>query len=289
MTNIVLTGATGLLGPVLVASLREMGNVTGVARTVSGEGMVSCDLCDAPAVSALIKNARPAVVVHLAALTDVDACEEKPGEAFRQNVLATRHLAEECAARLPGARLVFISTDQVYDAPGPSGEEAVQPKNVYALTKLWGEDIVRQLEHHLVLRVNFFSGRNEAGRGLVPWLEARAGSGTQVPLFSDVLFNPLHVAHLSQLVREMIERECTGTFNLGSEEEGLSKAQFLRRVAERLGFDSGNFTDCPVADAGLRAYRPRDMRMRTHRVREVLGRDLPSIGDGLDLLASEAA
>ena len=288
MTSILLTGATGLLGPVVWRHLVDQGRVTGVARNREDETLLCCDLTDRDATAELLDKERPDAIVHLAALADVDRCEAAPDEAYRLNVVATRNLVEQCLERRLKTQFVYISTDQVYDAPGPSAENAVQPRNVYALTKLWGEDHVRRLARHLVLRVNFFAGTATGGKGLLPWFSERARSGGQVTLFTDILFNPLHVEHLSALIAEMLEGEISGTYNLGSSGEGLSKAAFLRMAAECLGLPDIAFTEGSVVDAGLRAYRPRDMRMLTEKAAEALGHGLPTTKAGLDLLSGES-
>lgn len=284
LVRIVLTGATGLLATYLRGPLLSRGDIIEVSRTASGERSERCDLADANAVAAMLDNHRPDLIVHLAALTNVDECETDPLAAYRANVRGTSNLADWVEKNAPETRFVYVSTDQVYDAPGPSTEEAVRPRNVYALTKLWGEDHARKLANALVLRVNFFAGPEA---GLVAWLMRQHEGEGSIKLFSDVLFNPLHVHHLAECMCELIDRKVVGTFNLGASGDGSSKAEFLRAAANILGLADCRMQDCSVADVALRAYRPRDMRMSISSTEQALGRDLPTIQDGLALLGDD--
>lgn len=288
MTRILLTGATGQLGSALRRPLQACGEVVALARSVRQDGGHAVDLTEEDAARAVLDEVAPDAVVHLAALTNVDLCERAPEQAYRLNVRATQMLADWCRERRRDARFVYISTDQVYDGLGPHPEDRVSPKNVYALTKLWGEDHARRLGRHCVLRVNFFSGGAAGDKGLVAWLAAGARAQKPVRLFTDVFFNPLHVGDLAKLIVEMMQQEAVGTFNLGASGEGLSKAAFLRAVAGRLGVPDTNFEDGSVADAHLAAYRPRDMRMDVRRAEQLLGHALPTVAEGLGRLAAGA-
>ncbi len=271
-----------MLAPFFLEVLGQRGEVVGVARREAEGATELCDLRNADAVSSLIAKVRPDLVVHLAALTNVDACERSPVDAFENNVRATENLVDALSRQNPDARLVYISTDQVYDAPGPNVEGCVRPGNVYALTKLWSEDHARRLRKALVLRVNFYAGPDV---GLVGWLAGKCSAGEPALLFTDVLFNPLHGCQLAQCLKELLDSRVTGTLNLGACGSGMSKAEFLRSAASVLGLDQSALQDGSVSDLDLDAYRPRDMRMNVGRAEEALGHSLPSIEDGLTLLS----
>ena len=138
-----------------------------------------------------------------------------------------------------------------------------------------------------MLRVNFFAGQTPGGKGIVPWLVEKANAKTPTPLFSDVLFNALHAEHLAVLIVEAIDLDISGTLNVGASGPGMSKAAFYRSALRRLGLPDGNFYDGSVADAGLAGYRPRDMRMDVSKAECAFGHALPTMDEGLDLIAAE--
>ena len=148
-----LTGGGGRLGGALQPLL------PGIAAPPRTE----LDVTDAEVVARAFAAARPEVVVHAAAFTDVSAAERKRDACWRINVLGTRQVAEACA-RL-GATLVHISTDYVFwgDADperaargGYREDDPTGPtRNYYALTKLAAEDEARRAPRHLIVRTTF--------------------------------------------------------------------------------------------------------------------------------------
>ena len=112
-SRIAITGAGGMLG-------RDL------ARALAGRELAlldhrACDVTDGQATLSRIREARPEVVLHLAAFTKVNECERDPVHAFRVNVLGTRYVA--AATNAAGARLVYISTDYVFDGKKRRSEE----------------------------------------------------------------------------------------------------------------------------------------------------------------------
>jgi dTDP-4-dehydrorhamnose reductase len=137
---------------------------------------------------------RPAWIVHCAAATNVDWCESHPVECMRVNAEAAGALAR--AARSIGARLVYISTDSVFD--GVSGgyreTDPVSPVNHYARSKASGESaVLDEIPDALVLRTNIYGWNLQSKHSLAEWALARLEGGEVVPGFRDVSFSPLLV------------------------------------------------------------------------------------------------
>jgi dTDP-4-dehydrorhamnose reductase len=130
--KVLVTGASGLIGGEVV-------------RAFDGHDVVACDhgrldVTDRAAVLETVLGARPDLVIHPAAWTAVDACEDDPDRAFATNGLATRHIGE--AARRTGAHVVYLSTDYVFDGEldRPYVEwDGTGPISVYGHSKLAGE------------------------------------------------------------------------------------------------------------------------------------------------------
>lgn len=284
-----MTGATGFLGGHLSPYLAELGDCIGLGFRAAPASGQQVDLTDREAALALLDRVRPQVLVHAAALTDVDRCERDPAAAYRLNVQATRHLVDWVLAKGAEAQLVYISTDQVYDAPGPSREEAALPINVYALTKLWAEDLVRRHERHLVLRTNFFGLGDERHRTFLDWVVESSRAAREITLFEDVFFNPLHVEDLSAIIARLISDCALGTYNLGASGGGLSKAEFIRMVAAHFDLPTESYLDGSLDDVDLVARRPRDMRMALGRIESHLGETMPTVAEGIARLTLEAS
>jgi dTDP-4-dehydrorhamnose reductase len=271
---VLITGATGLLGPYLADAARGHGRVVTSGRR---DGDVQLDLCDRPRVAEALASLGPALVIHAAAMTDVERCEREPREADRSNRLATAHLTE---ALPPGCRLVYLSTDQVYpDLPGPHAEPDTGPVNEYGRSKLAGEHEARAALDACVLRINFVGPSRTPGRSsLSDVIIETLGGGRPMTVFDDVWFSPLHVLTLADLVMECARSSLAGVFNLGAR-EGMTKAAFAFALARAKGLPTGTATAGSSDSVPGRVARPHDLRMDVAKIEGALGRIMPTVGD----------
>lgn len=286
-TRAVVTGASGLLGS---AVLRELGG-EGWSHTVDaladGTPLRRVELRDGAAEDAL-REARPELVVHCAALTDVDACEADPEAARALNSEAPGRLAATAAAL--GAGFVHISTDAVYDGDRDglhAEDEPPRPVNAYARTKLDGERAV--LEAHpraLVVRTTIHGW---SGPGRPSFSEAILGAlreGRRLTLFRDVVFSPLNVTDLAELIRRLAEIRASGVLNVGAS-DAVTKEAFGRLVARTFELPEDPIEPIAVADLGLRAPRPRNQALAVERLTQLLGAPPPSVADGVRRMREE--
>lgn len=288
MPSLLLTGASGFLGSVLRPRLAQSYRVIPASRS-EHQAWLALDLTDAPAVTGAVDELRPAVVVHAAAWASVDGCERDQANAYTQNVRATANLVEACAGLDRPPRFLFVSTDQLYDGAGPHREDQANPRNVYALTKLWAESLVERLTNALVLRSNFFGLGRRPGEGLASWLLESFAAGRAVTLFDDVLFNPLYLEDYADLVHDLIASSASGVVNVGAAGGGLSKAAFGYALADCFGLSARSAVTSSVDNAKLMAVRPKDMRMDITRLRELLpGRTIPTVESGLERMRGDA-
>lgn len=265
-----VTGATGLLGPYLVAAVE--GAVTTTGRR---GGDVACDLGDADEAKRLIDRVEPALVLHAAGMTDVNGCEADPENADRVNRRAVANIAGAIPAT---TGLVYISTDQVYpDTPGPHKEGEEAPINAYGRSKLAGEEAAMSHPDTLVLRTNFFGPSRTPGRqSLSDFVADKLGHGMPVTLFRDSLFSALHMKTASALIVAAAGAGLAGVYNLGSR-AGMSKLDFGLEVARRLGLSTENASPGNASAILGRAPRPTDLRMDVTRIEATLGQTMPTL------------
>jgi dTDP-4-dehydrorhamnose reductase len=272
--RIVITGAAGMLGSQVARHFGPEHEVVAVVyRTPAAPDLpvfatVAWDLAVAPPA----ELSRPADVwIHCAAYTSVDGAEDDAATAAAVNVEGTRAVVR--AAAEYGARVLYVSTDSVFD--GSRGlyceNDRTGPLNVYAKSKLLGEEVVRAYPRGTVLRTNVVSPSG----GLVRWIVETARRGEVVPLFRDVVFNPVPTNAFAPLLGAVLQREVSGMLHLGSREV-LSKAQFGRLVLSYAGLGGAEVEERPLASAGLRAPRPLDTSLSTARARS-LDLHMPSL------------
>jgi dTDP-4-dehydrorhamnose reductase len=279
MRRVLVTGATGLLGCTLVSALEA--NAWFVIRHGRRTGEVRGDLSDAAVADRVIAEAQAECVVNLAAMTDVDRCEAHPREAYRHNTRVVENLARAIGRAVPTSYLIQISTDQVYDGPGPHDEHEVVPSNYYTFSKYAGELAAARVPS-TILRTNFFGASQCADRtSFSDWIVRALKRQDAVRVFTDVWFSPLSIGYLSAMICLVLERRINGVFNLGSR-DGMSKAQFCYRIAEVLGLSTASMTPTESSVAVLRAYRPKDMRMACGRFERTFEVSLPALAHEIE-------
>jgi len=283
---ILVTGASGLVGSSVVREAARRGEeVVGLYHSHDSVPQparaIRCDIGDGDATDALLHELQPTAVVHCAAITNVDWCEEHAEETTRVNVTASEHLAR--IASETGAAFVYISTDSVFDGNGSwyAETDATGPVNVYARSKLAGEVAVAGAHADaLVVRTDLY-GRSPSGTGsLVEWVYRKLAAGEQVPGFDDVIFNPLLTDDISDAVLDAIQAGLTGTYHLASPET-CSKFAFAQAVAEVFGFAPSLVRPVSVATVTFKAPRPLNTTLDGSKLEAALGRKMPSLLDGL--------
>jgi dTDP-4-dehydrorhamnose reductase len=283
---IVVTGASGLLGASFVHSAQTDGwDVLGLYGKhpikIPGARCVHVDFAEGDSARRLLEGHRFEWIVHCAAATDVDWCQEHPREAGLINAEVSGSLA--AVARESGAGFVYVSTDSVFDGKGGCYSEDMLPApvNEYARSKLAGEEAVRgELARALIVRTNVYGWRALPRLSLAEWMLSMLESGQRVPGFSDVVFTPILVNDLTGIILEMMTRGLCGIYHVAGA-ESCSKYEFALRLAEVFALDRRLVDDASLGSSALRAPRPKDTSLNTRRISQALGKSMPDLISGL--------
>lgn len=288
---ILLTGASGLLGwSFLSAAHRRNQPIVGVFHQhplPSSEAETVCvDLTDQTKVHELLNSLKPDWIVHCAAMTNVDLCEVEPDQATLLNTTVSRALAIE--ARKLGAGFVYTSTDSVFDGVrgNYSEQDIPNPINVYAQSKLAGERAVQdEYPDALIVRTNIYGWNVQRKLNLAEWILTELESQRSIQGFSDVIFNPLLVDDLSEIVLTMMERGMKGLYHVAGT-GACSKYEFALALAEVFGRDGQLVRKASVDDAPLKAPRPRNTSLNQAKIERDLGMKMPDLLSGLQRFKS---
>jgi dTDP-4-dehydrorhamnose reductase len=187
------------------------------------------------------------------------------------------------AANRIGARVIYVSTDSVFDGTIGNYSEADTPKplNTYSTTKAAAERVVTNLcENFAVVRTNFY-GFNRRGVGFFNWLIQNLRAAQPISAFHDIVFSPLEVRNLSDAIAELAASHHVGTVHLGSR-TAISKYAFACEVAKMLGKDPSRLVKkASVDDAGLAAPRPKNTSLNSSLALSLLRVELLDVPDGI--------
>ncbi len=279
MSTIIIFGAAGMLGASLVPALRALGhNVLTQSRNVGADLVL--DPSNRTAVIDALIQYRPSAVVNLVAATNVDQCEAQPYLAWKANAGVAASLTESITAfgEKSGTQphLVHVSTDQVYDGPGPHAEDDINLINVYGLSKYAGELLAERVGA-TVLRTNFYGRSRRPSRvSFTDWLVRSLREKTPITVFDDVKFSAVHIDTLTKIIAQCIERRPVGVFNAGCR-DSISKAGFAFALAKALNLATDQVTVGTSADLALKARRPTDMSLQVSRLENVIELQFPTI------------
>jgi dTDP-4-dehydrorhamnose reductase len=246
-------------------------------------GTIPCalDLRSASDVHAALESINPRVVVHFAAATNVNHCEDHREETFASNVQTTRHLAEWAAEH--GACMVYMSTDSVFDGNrgGYRETDTPAPLNYYATTKLMGEEVVRNASvNHLIVRANIYGWNAQPKESLSEWIIGRLSAGCRIPGFADAIFAPLMAHTLSEVIISLVNQGRRGTYHAASM-DAVSKYDFARLIADIFELDGRLIDRASMKDAPARAQRPMNTALNGTKLREETGLALPWVREDL--------
>lgn len=284
--KLLLLGSSGLLGSRLVNFLNSNGYEV-KTHSRSGNTQYQADLNILSNANELLGMIAPRVIVNLVGLTDVDRCETEPNQAYLANVRSVENVATWIKNNESPCHLVQISTDQVYDGINPHAEDQVTLKNYYAFSKYAGE-LAASSVTSTILRTNFFGRSHCVNRAsLTDWLFRSLSNGDFIQVFDDVQFSPLSMVTLSNIIELTVQKKPIGIYNLGSH-KGMSKADFAFAFAEELGLSTRTMTRTLTGQVTfLKTYRPKDMRMDSSKLENMLGIKLPLLRDEIKQVAKE--
>lgn len=260
MTKILITGANGQLG----SELRDLLDERGVAYDAfDSKGL---DITDKQVVDDKFDSLKPAVVYHCAAYTAVDNAEDEGKQAnWQVNEDGTRNVAE--AAKRVGAKLVYISTDYVFDGTNP-GEYQVDaptnPKNEYGKAKLAGEQAVKEaLDDYYIIRTSWVFGKY--GKNFVYTMLRLAKDHDKLTVVDDQFGRPTWTRTLAEFMTYLVDHdEAFGTYQLSNE----GSCSWYEFASEILKDEKVEVAPVPSEAYPQKAYRPRHSIMCLSKAEE---------------------
>ncbi len=282
--RILITGAGGMLGREVAELAQAQGHT--VIPTGRREGLVPMDITNPTQVRAVFDKYQPEVVVHCAAMTNVDACEHQPECAYRVNAFGTELIASQCA-RI-GALCVAVSTDYVFDGTkGAPYHEYDQPNplSVYGRSKYAGEQAVRALcLRHYIVRTAWLYG--VYGRSFPHFIVEKVRAGQTATVIADQIGSPTYTADVAERILQLLSTECYGTYHL-TNQRPVSRYEFAQVLLKRLGLDCSLLVPLPFQEWRTPAPRPRYSALVSWRLEWAGVPPMPNWQDALERFVAQ--
>lgn len=283
--KILITGTTGLVGNELYNLLIEnqpAHTVIGTSRRPGPSVDIVADLSKPADVEKIRDIIRPDIIIHTAAISKTDYCEKNPDLCRSANVTSTRNLH----ALFPNAWILYFSTYAVYNTPQGGCDEscAVVPTNQYIRTKIESEEILRKHDRTTILRPSVIFGyldfERESKNYFMQLLEnVRNKRVMKSPV--DQYFNPIYSREVATIVCRLIQKRCTGIYNIGSNED-ISKYDFNRLIIRRFGFDEHYLEG--IESHTLDVVRPNNGTISVQHIQKTLGYTIPPLSEMINNL-----
>ncbi len=273
--KILITGANGMLGRTLI-------KVLSTDYEIIATDVENGDITDYQGFRKVVEEERPNVIIHCAAMTAVDACESQPEKAYLLNAQGTKNVA--LAAQEFGCRLIYISTDYVFDGcksgPYTESDKAGGAQTVYGRTKWQGEQsVIDTCPNYIIARISWLYG--PGGPSFVhTMLKLADGTHPTLKVVNDQIGNPTSTYAVANKLKEILSHpELTGIFHMSC--EGVTSwYDFARKIFEIAGVDQ-KVEPCSSDEYKRPAKRPHNSAMEKKALREAGLSPMPNWQDSL--------
>lgn len=253
---------------------------------------IQLDITDRKAVKKVIDDLKPDAIVHCAAWTAVDAAEDEENQpkVHAINADGTKNIAD--AAKAVGAKMLYLSTDYVFDGQGDRpwqpDDKNYAPLNVYGQSKLDGELSVSQtLEKYFIVRIAWVFGLN--GKNFIKTMLNVGRTHRQVRVVNDQIGTPTYTLDLARLLVDMIETDKYGYYHATNDEGGkyISWYDFTKEIYRQAGMTTEVLPVSTVEYGLSKAARPFNSRLDKSKLENAGFKPLPDWKDALNRYLKE--
>ncbi|MFT7249513.1 MAG: dTDP-4-dehydrorhamnose reductase [Psychromonas sp.] len=297
MKKILITGSNGLLGQKLVSLLLKENNAELVA-TARGENRLplkegytfdTMDITDLENVNEVVDRYKPDILIHTAAMTNVDQCETEKELCWAQNVTAVEYLVKACERNK--TFLLHLSTDFIFDgSAGPYDEnDEANPVSFYGWSKLASEHLVKgaKTKWAIARTVLVYGIAHDMSRSnIILWVKKSLEEGKKINVVSDQWRSPTLAEDLAKGCTLIAEQEAEGIFNI-SGKDVLNPYQMAHLTADYFGLDKSLINEATSATFSQPAKRPPKTGFIIDKAVNDLGYKPASFEEGIVFLAKQ--
>jgi len=286
MKKILVTGGSGLLGSKIISLARNDFEIIGTSNLnpihIEGCRSFKLDITDRTAVFELTKKVKSDVVIHTAAFTDVDMCEDQKEKAWKVNVDGTKNITDAC--KEIHAKVIYMSTDYIFDGKnGPySEEDKPKPINYYGLTKLEGESIIKSSGlDYVIIRSTILYGWNPIDHlNFVTWVIDKLKKREEIKVVTDQYGNPTLADNCAEAILDIIKKNKSGIYNIVGR-DWVNRFEFAKKICEIFNLDKRLISPVTSDAIKQRANRPKVAGLKIDKAQRELDTKLLNIEESL--------
>jgi dTDP-4-dehydrorhamnose reductase len=287
--KLLVTGGSGLLGSHIVKRAKRKYSVISAywRHFPEGDGFKTAvfNIKNFSDVVESIEKYLPDVIIHSAALTNVDYCEKNRKEAWMTNAKGTQNVVKACEKI--GAKMVYISTAGIFDGKRAPYTEVAQPNplNYYARTKLQGERYTRMLEGHLIVRTTVPYGWHPWKLNFVTWVIGNLKRKIPIKIVTDQRNTPTYADDFAKALLRLIKLDKKGIFNIAGA-TSISRFDFVMKIVKIFNLNKNLVLPVTSKELAQVAQRPRDDSLKINKILK-LGIKMSSVDEGLRKMRRE--
>lgn len=285
-----VTGSAGLVGRQVVKDLLpsypHVYSCYHASKPETGTA-THLDLSSPESIIRVVESVKPDVIIHLAALTNVDQCETDRDMATKLNVKSTAILSEQAAKH--NAFLLYVSTDYVFDGKTGMKKETdrTDPVDYYGKSKLEGERAVQEIASSwCIARTSTPYGIHPKKKSFPLFVAENLQAKAPLDIVTDQYTSPTYVPNLSRMLIEVSSRKIQGIIHLAGATR-ISRYEMAEIVAEKLHLDKKLFRPTSIAAMNWTAKRPNDSSLDVSKAASLLKEKPVTVKQGLDLFIQE--
>jgi dTDP-4-dehydrorhamnose reductase len=296
-TKILITGSNGLLGQKLVSLLTQQADIQLIATSrgvnrmdfTDGYEYQEMDITDAVQVAEVIEKIRPDVIIHTAAMTNVDQCEGEKDLCWEMNVKAVEYLIEACEKHQ--IFLCHLSTDFVFDGnSGPySEEDSPSPVSFYGWSKYAAEEIVKRSKcpWSIIRTVLVYGITNDMSRSnIILWVKNSLELHKPIKVVTDQFRTPTLAEDLAMGCYLVVDKKAEGIFHI-SGKDFLTPYEMAIKTADFFGLDKSLISQVDAKNFTQPAKRPARTGFVLDKAVSILGYNPVSFDEGIEVLAGQ--
>ena len=280
-----ITGGSGLLGERLATVAKENDELTLVHNNNPSENTIKCDITNEKEVNNTIENENPDVIIHCAAMTNVDLCEDEKELAYKINGDGTGLLAK--AADKITAKIIYVSTDFVFD--GEKGyykeDEEVNPLGIYAKSKYDGEvQLKKYSDDWAIARVSVLYGWHSR-LNFTTWVIEQLRQNNEINIVTDQINSPTLADNAAEAIYAIARKDKQGIFHTAGN-DAINRFDFTKKIADAFDLDDSLINPTTSKQFIQKAPRPRDSSLNVNKVEKELGITMETCSESLKRMAN---